>query len=521
MRYFSGLLVLGLVATQSAAGQQPTTPPRLVVLLTVDQMRPDYFERFKADLSGGLKRLREGSAFFPRGEQDHAITETAPGHATLLTGRTPASVGIVTNELGVPDPLSPPVGLPGPGASPRRFRGSTLFDWMLAEDPNVRVLSVSRKDRGAILPIGRAQVPVYWYVGGYFTTSTWYGDSLPQWVRRWNGRQGPQRLVGAEWDLLLPAARYAAPDSQPWERGGQDFMFPHRLSTDTARAVQELVATPLMDSLTLDLALEGVGELGLGGRDGADLLAISLSTTDAVGHVWGPDSREMHDNIVRLDRYLGWFMDSLTKVVPQDRILWVLTSDHGVTSFPEHAQAHGRMGGRAQGAPIAWNRGQRFEARYIQPFGLAFNSGLLYGDRRQLKALGINADSLSAAVASELARITGVTRVHTPRTLAAADSTDVDAMRWRRTIPKDFDWIAAASIAPGYIWSYSPATTTHGSPNADDRLVPILFMGKGIAAAAHERRARTIDIAPTLAALLGVTPLERLDGVVLNEVVGK
>ena len=244
------VLALGVAAPGPASVPQGASgPPRLVVFIAIDQMRPDYFDRFGPQFTGGLKRLREGSAFFARGEQDHAITETAPGHATMLTGRSPGSVGIVTNEFGVPDSTAPLIGVPGPGASPARFRGTTLYDWMKAADPGTLVLSVSRKDRGAILPIGRAKVPVYWYSYGSFTTSTWYTGALPEWLQKWNARNGPLNLVGSTWNLLLPDSAYSEDDNQPWERGGNSFQFPHRVSDDPNRAVVgDLLITPWMNS---------------------------------------------------------------------------------------------------------------------------------------------------------------------------------------------------------------------------------------------------------------------------------
>ena len=516
------VLALGVAAPEPAFCQQAAPElPRLVVFIAVDQMRPDYFERFGPQLTGGLKRLHDGSAFFARGEQDHAITETAPGHATLLTGRSPGSVGIVTNEFGVPDSTTPLIGVPGPGASPARFRGTTLYDWMKAADPDTRVLSVSRKDRGAILPIGRAKVPAYWYSYGSFTTSTWYATALPEWLLKWNARNGVGKLAGSTWNLLLPDSAYAEPDSQPWERGGNSFLFPHRVSDDTARAILgEVLAMPWMDSLTIDLALEGAQQLKLGQRGKPDLLSVSLSTTDAMGHVYGPDSREMHDHILRLDHWLGWFMDSLETTVGKGRILYVLASDHGVTSYPEYAAARGRMGGRVRGDSVAWAAVDALEARYHRQFFLEFNNGLLLGDTVAIHQAGANVDSLASELASKLARNTGVTRIYTPRTLAQASDQDLDAMRWRRSISADFPWLAAASLSPGYLWTFSPAATTHGTTNADDVRVPILFMGPGIVPGKYER-ARTVDIAPTIAALLGIKPLEAVEGVALTEVTGK
>ena len=501
---------------------QSQDAPRLVVLIAVDQLRPDYFTRYQDQLTGGLRRFWDRGAFYTRGEQDHAVTETAPGHATMLTGRSPASVGIVANLLGVQDTLAPLLMVAGPGASPHRFRGTTLYDWMRAADGETQALSISRKDRGAILTIGRAKVPVYWYWNGILTTSRYYADTLPTWLREWNDRKGAIRLAGQTWDLLLPADKYAEPDSQPWENAGRQFVFPYQLRPDSF-VVNQVWNLPWGDSLTFDAALEGVRRLGMGRRNRPDLLSVSLSNTDAVGHTWGPDSREIQDQILRLDRWLGWFMDSLAVLVPSDRTIYVLTSDHGVTSYPEYAREHGRVAGRVLGDSVAARAElalqQRFGGGGGRRFGLQFDNGLLYGDTTALRSAGVNVDSLASALASQLARHTGVTRIYTPRILAQASEGDVDAMRWRRTIPADFPWLAAASVAPGYIWSFLPGFTTHGTTNASDVLVPIAFLGPGIPPGRHER-ARTVDIAPTLAAIIGVKPAEAVEGVVLKEVVG-
>jgi hypothetical protein len=519
MRNATLLLLLAAAAAEPAACQRPE--PRLVVVIVVDQLRPDYFTRFDAQLTGGLRRFYDQGAFYARGEQDHAITETAPGHATVLSGRSPASTGVVTNELGVPDPNAPLVGIQGPGASPARFRGTTLYDWMRAADPGTRVLSVSRKDRGAILPVGRApDAAVFWYWGGYFTTSTYYGTDLPAWLLEWNGRRGPHNRADRVWAPLLSDDQYPEADDQPWERGGAPHTFPYAMSSDSARvAAFDVRNTPWMDSLTLDLALEGTRRMRLGRRGGADLLAVSLSTMDAIGHGWGPDSRELHDQMIRVDRWLGWFQDSLARLVPRERTIYALTSDHGVVPFPEALQARGRMAGRVSGDTVAARAEQALEVLKGRAFGIEFNSGLLYGDTTAIRSAGINVDSLARALGSQLARYTGVTRIYTPATLARLAETELDAGRWQRTIPSDFAWLAAASLAPGYIWSFGNAYTTHGTTNADDVLVPIAFMGPGIAPGRHAR-ARTVDIGPTLAALLGVRPTEAVEGVVLKEVTG-
>lgn len=494
------------------------TRPGLVVLVAVDQLRGDYLLRFKGQWTGGFARILAEGRLFPGGLQDHAITETAPGHATMLSGRNPARTGIVTNALGVADSASPLVGASGPGASPARFVGTTLFDWLRAADPGTRLLAVSRKDRAAILPVGRARGPVFWYADGRFVTSRYYADSLPTWVTEYNERQGPQRLVGTTWLPLLPDSAYAEADAMPFENGGRDFSFPHPLPGTTDSVARLLPEYPWMDSLTIDFALEGIRRLSLGTRPRPDLLVLSLSATDYIGHAFGPDSKELHDHLLRLDRWLGWFLDSLARQVPAGRTILVLTGDHGVTSFPEFAARQGRDAGRTSLEPVVTGALRALGAEPRERYGMGFDSGLITADTGRLRAAGVNVDSLAAAMAGAAARIPGVVRAYTPRTLAAAPRSDIHAGRWRRSLPPGLGWLVCAVVKPGYIWTTTTGWTTHGTSNADDVSVPIAFWGDRIRPGVSSAAARTIDIAPTLGALLGVKPLEPLDGRVLREV---
>src|SRR5688500_9950028 len=208
-------------ATASAEGTPliPTSvaTPTLVVFIAVDQLRGDMLDRHRSQLNAGYARLMRG-AWFVNGFQDHAITETAPGHASTMSGRFPASTGIMSNSAGVVDPNYRLItGSPSEAAaSPMRFQGTTLFDWLTAKDPRARALSVSMKDRSAILMIGRSKQEVYWYSPiGAFTTSTYYRDTLPGWVTAFNARRIPHRYAGAEWRLLRDSSQYAEPDSVP------------------------------------------------------------------------------------------------------------------------------------------------------------------------------------------------------------------------------------------------------------------------------------------------------------------
>ncbi|MGH7607554.1 MAG: alkaline phosphatase family protein [Gemmatimonadales bacterium] len=516
------LCVALLALLPRLAHDAPAAPerPRLVVVITVDQLRPDYFDRWRGQLTGGLLRLITEGAVFTEGYQDHALTETAPGHATILSGLWPAHNGIISNAEGVEDSTAPLLVVTrGPGASPRRFRGTTVFDWLKVADPAARALSVSRKDRGAILPIGHAREQVYWYQSGIFTTSRYYRDTLPAWVQAFNARGLPFKAAGTAWTLALPDSAYQEPDDEPWENLGRDVVFPHRFPVDSVRAASVVAGTPTMDSLTLLFALAGVEALRLGRRDdGTDLLAVSLSATDAVGHAFGPDSREIHDQVIRLDRNLGWFLERLTDRIGEDNIVLVLTADHGVTPMPERTRA--RTGAPAyrvlldtlvlavnreldrfgDGAPRAW---------------LGFDSGMLFlRDNGRFAATGVNTDSILAAVAARIRAVPGVGRVDRPADLARADTaSDPVARRWLHHLPPNAGVVLVVTPQPGSVWAIENLPIAmHGHPTDDDAHVPIILWGRGIRPGTYARRMNTVDIAPTLGQLLGLTPLSLIDG---------
>jgi predicted AlkP superfamily pyrophosphatase or phosphodiesterase len=508
----AAILSCALLNLPKPAGARPDAPASLAVLFVVDQLRPDYFTRY-GELPGGLGRLYRSGAVYPSGMQDHAITHTAPGHSTLLSGRTPASTNILTNDLGAGDTTTTLLEVGGRGASPRRFRGTALYDWMRAADPGARVLSVSRKDRGAILPVGRARAPVFWFVRGQFTTSTWYADSLPAWVRAWNGRGGMRTLAGRAWRPLLADAAYAEPDSVVYENRGRDFLFPHWLPGDSAGVAGAINYVPWMDSLTLDFALEGVRSLHLGSRSRPDLLVVSLSTTDAIGHRYGPDSREQHDQIVRLDRWLGWFLDSLGATVPPERTIFALSADHGVAPMAERS---GTSGGRVSLDSVIRPFRRAIAAAYGGPMGVDFESGLLSADVSALRERGVDTDRLADSLARVIAGRPRIARVYTARSLAKAPAGDPYARRWRRHLPRDHEWLVAVVPRDGWVWG-SPGEAHHGTMQADNITVPIIIAGRGVRRGIYPRRVRTTDIGPTLAAMLGVRPAEATDGTLLRE----
>lgn len=503
---------------RAAAAQAPAPPPALVVFITVDQMRGDYLQKWAAQFTGGLARLNRGGAVFVNGFQDHAITETAPGHATVLSGRFPRHTGIVSNSFGVLDPQAPLVGGGGLPASPFRFRGGTLIDWMRIHDPGSRALSVSRKDRGAILPLGRAHQSAYWYAadGGRFTTSTYYADTLPDWIRAFNARQEPESYAGKAWTLLLPDSAYPEADSVPYESLGRGYAFPHVLPSDPAAAARLLPAFPFMDQVTLDLALAGVQALGLGRGPATDLLAISLSTTDAVGHQYGPDSRELHDMILRLDRMLGRFLDSLYTLRDSNTVILALTGDHGVQPIPEvYHLFTDRPAGRVNVWPLVEQVRMGLHAHGVDTTAFDFEDGALWVDRAALERGGLSVDSVMAAWAAVVLQEPGVLRINRVATLARDTLRDAIRRRWYHQIPPDLPIELVVTLRQHYVWGTTPAT--HGTPWDQDAHVPIVFYGAPFKAGTYRRTARVVDMAPTLAAAIGVPVAEVIDGRALTE----
>ena len=502
-----------MIASAPLAAQQR---PALVVLITVDQLPSRYIERFNGQFTGGFRKLIDEGTYIVSALQDHAITATAPGHATLWSGRFPANNGIISNELGVPDPAHPLIGaLSGAGASPHRFRGTTAVDWIVGADSATRVLSVSRKDRGAILPVGTSKAPVFWWSNqGGFTTSTYYADTLPAWVQQWNNRVQPAQWAGREWTLSRPEQDYAMPDSAPWEgvSGRRGSVFPHRV-----RNIADLEQFPWIDSLTLDFARAGLRTLGLGTRGRTDVLAVSLSALDFIGHDFGPDSREVQDHLLRLDRWLGTFLDDLDREFnSRGGVLAVLSSDHGVMPMPEVLTFAGDTAARVQFDAVVREIITPLQQAHDTSFGIATQNGLILADTSALRRRGVDVAQLSRQLAERVRTLRGIMHVHTPQSLAATPDAE-SAILWRRAIPQRYGWLIAIEPHPNWAFGRTPGGE-HGTPALLNRSVPLFFRGPGVRAQRVTRAVRTVDVAPTIAALLRIRPQQVPDGVVITEV---
>lgn len=500
----------------SASGTPPAADqdgPRLVVLLVVDQLRADLLDRYDDLFTGGFRRLRDGGFRFTGGAHDHAGTETAPGHATLATGVVPARHGVVANDWYVmrggrwrpfyntADSLSPLVGAPeSAGRSPANFMRGGLADWVLAADTASRVVSISRKDRAAIPMAGRTRGEAYWLLpsAGRFVTSSYYRADYPDWVERFNADSMPRILGDSVWELAVPAAAVsrAWPDAFHFESDTVHITFPHRFPEAGERQrFADWVAdfTPYPDVAVLGLVREAIGAMGLGAGGHTDYLAVSFSQTDYLGHKYGPFSLEQLDNLIRLDGLIGELLSLLDERVGRGRWVLALSADHGVTTTPEHA---------AEGAA-----------------GLRLGRAELVRMDSAVAGVASAAPDYQERVAESLEALPFVADVVTLAELQGRDAPADSFIRLFRNsfypgrphgvlnrLGMDLRW------TEGTIQRSEPGGTTHGSPYWPDRHVPVLFYGGSIGPGVSAEPVRTVDVAPTLAALAGIRTPDDLDG---------
>jgi predicted AlkP superfamily pyrophosphatase or phosphodiesterase len=523
----------GAPAPQEAAdAPAPSSGAALVLLIAVDQMRPDYLERFDAQLTGGLRHLLDEGAVFVNTRQGHAITSTAPGHAAMLSGRYPRTHGIVDNgwydhalgreERAASDPAYRHVGLEapddGPAGAPTQFRGSSLVGWLKQRDPRSLSVSISRKARSAVLSTPEGEHVYWWHAGGpRFVTSTYYRDELPDWVAAFNDSGWLSAYAGGAWELLEPEDAYTGsrPDDYPAERGARGFgnVFPHPLPQELPALAGRIQSTPYMDQATLDLGRAAITALGLGQDEVTDVLALGLSSTDSIGHAFGPFSREVHDQVLRLDRMLGEFFAFVDETVGLDRMIIALTSDHGVVPLPEYSRELGEDAERVRMREIL----DGIDARLGAQIGGAdwFEShsyGWLQLDREQAAALGADPDALVAAARDYVASLDAVAAVFTRDELLAGteiDSPFTEAVR--RSFYPDRSGDLYLVHWPLSQWE-TGAGSNHQSPHDYDQRVPLILSGPGIAAGVRWEDVDVVDLAPTLARLLGLSVPDAVDG---------
>ena len=514
---------------------QAVPTPRLVVLVSLDQMRADYVARYSHQWTGGLKRLLTGGASFVSAAYPYLNTVTCPGHATISTGTFPRTHGLILNswwdrELGrsvdcLADStvVALPYNVPGArsgGFGPRDLRAPTYGDELRGHTSGAsRVFSAAVKARSAIALAGARGDLVVWVDQGGLTTSTAFTPARSPFVEDFVRRHSLDAELGRDWTRLLPADQYLQADADAAERppAGWTHVFPHAIGTgaDAGRRAGLWSASPLVDEYLGRLMEEAVAREGLGTREVPDLLAISFSSLDSVGHAFGPDSHEVQDALIRIDRVLGRLFDTIDREVGAGRYVVALSADHGVAPIPERAARTGLDAGRvdlaAASAAVESALGRRFgPGKYV--------SRAVYTDL--YLAPGVLARVQSdpeawADVSTALRGVRGVDRVIRADEVTSPFATDDPALRAAR-----LSYFPGRSgdiiIVPRPYWILSTAATTHGSLHGYDTRVPLVLYGAGIRPGTYRDQASPADIAPTLAALTGVT-MSRAEGRVLIE----
>ncbi len=545
----AALASLVLVSMAFAASDSP----RLILQITVDQLRGDLPGRY-ADRLGedGFRYLMEKGTWYMDAHYQHANTETAVGHATLATGADPSRHGVVANDwidqdtgafvYNTEDDRHRIIGKEAKaheGVSPRNLMASTISDEMVIHNGGrSRAFSVSVKDRGAILPGGHVG-KAFWFSksSGEFVTSTYYYDDYPSWVKQWNAAKPADAYKEKSWELLHERATYihGEMDDRPYEADLKPLgrTFPHSLGGDTKYFYLFLTLTPVGDALTLDFAKALVENENLGHNDtGApDYLQISFSSTDYIGHLFGPSSLETEDNILRLDRTLADLFHFIDEKIGLDQTLIVLSGDHGAPEAPEYMAEMGLSTGRFA---FDWFKTEGPLTEALQKkYGRAdFISGhshpYLYLNLDAIASAGLNVADVERFVADELIKIPGIAYAQTRSDLLAGRITESPV---QNQIRRSFHPTRSGNIhmVPEQYWflhsteeaekmGIGSIAAIHGSPWAYDTFVPIFFAGHSVPAQIIGRRVAPTDIAATVTAYLGVKRPSGSVGHVLTEV---
>ena len=560
--WLSCLLVFG-----PGAGAQPRQPaatqrarPRLVLLIAVDQFRYDYIERF-GDLfvPNGLRRLLREGASWTNANYDHVPTETAPGHATMMTGAWPAETGIVGNEWyernakgdggrRVQNTEDADVKLLGGGAnergsSPRRLLASTLGDELrLSSVGRSKVIGISLKDRSAILPAGRLANAAYWYSleTGRIVTSDYYMTALPAWVTNFYAQASPaQRHRGQTWRRLLDNEaeylRRAGPDDPEWEwkpakAEPAASRFPHQLPGEDGRQLYDAFqSTPFANDELVNFAREALVREELGADEYTDVLTVSFSSNDFVGHRFGPYSQEVMDITLRTDRQIAALLDAVEQRVGLRHTLVAFTADHGVGPVPEHAAALRLPGGlRIKQEDVKTQVKEALRDRFARPndsrdrgedYFLEYTAknGNVYLNLDALRRDGVEREEAERAACAGALRVAGFARCYTRTQLERGAVSPADPIA-RRVLhgfhPLRNGDVVLVPQAFNLVVTY---TADHYAPYSYDTHVPLIIMGPNIVPGRYSQDASPADIAPTLAAVLGAEAPSNAVGRILIE----
>jgi predicted AlkP superfamily pyrophosphatase or phosphodiesterase len=533
------ILFLVFVALTSVQAQQR---PKLIVGIVIDQMKMEYLYRFSDDFSqNGFKKLTGKGYTYHNMHYNYMPTYTAPGHASIYTGTTPATHGIIGNDwfnrttgkdMYCTDDAAVTTigdGSPGEGAmSPKNLLSTTITDELrMATNFKGKVIGMSIKDRGAILPAGHFGNMALWYSKtGAFISSTFYAEKLPDWVTQFNQEKRYMNYINKGWDLMKPAATYneSLSDNNPYEMKidkTKDPIFPYDLKKIYAdKGADILRTTPYGNDILAELAMKAIEKEDLGKDDITDFLTVSFSSTDYVGHAFGPHSMELQDTYLRLDQTLATFLDYLDKTVGKDNYLLFLTADHAGSENPSYLRDNKYDVKNLNANDITKGLKQFSTDTFGVDLVLDYSNFNLYINKVILKEKELELSKVKQSFKDYLMSQNEVKRVYTEEEILASTGNDY----YLNFIFKGFDPKQSGDIVilekAGYM-EYGTTGTTHGSPNSYDTHVPLLFYGWKIKKGESHEKKEITQIAPTIAQKIKIPFPNGTESKVLTEILDK
>ena len=523
------IVVLLFLTIASFSYSQQYQSPKLVVGIVVDQMCYDYLYRYYDKFcENGFKKLMEKGTNCRNTQYNYIPTYTGPGHASIYTGTTPSNHGIVANDWYdrttnrgincVQDSTVTSVGTTSAFGlcSPMNLKANTITDQLKMTYPNAKVISMSIKNRGAILPGGHLSDGSYWFdfATGKFITSSFFMDALPSWVNEFNGLQQPDDYLKKEWNTILDIDSYAesGPDDSPYEHllpGKTSPTFPYDLKKMTGgQPNYELFAyTPFANTFLTNFAIASLENENLGKDEQTDMLCISYSTPDLAGHAFGPYSVEMEDMYIRLDLEIQRLVKELETKYGKDGFTLFLTGDHAVVPVPQYLIDHHLPGGYFFLDEHIHDLREKMTSKFGKDYVLAVENNNIYVDREQIKKDGFQLREVTDFIVSLAQDWENVKRVFTGEQLedAAIDN------EWKDMVKNGYHRAESGDVIlmlePGYLPKESDSElarkgTSHGSAYSYDTHVPLLWYGKNIPAQEVLRKVEITDISATLAHLL-------------------
>ena len=532
MKNFILIFALSVSSLSHAQKQSDDRPPKLVVGIMVDQMRQEFLYRFHSKFgNGGFKRLINDGFMLKNAHYNYAPTVTGPGHASVYTGTTPAIHGIIGNEWYdkelkrsvncVEDPEHKVLGVDdGNGdVSPWRMLSTTVTDELeLATQKRAKVVGISIKDRGAVLPAGHVADGAYWFdsKSGKFITSTFYMSKVPAWVEAFNRQNLADQYMSREWNTLLPINQYveSGDDDTPYENkvGGKERpVFPYNMKTLRKPNDYSLFSTtPFGNDYLTDMAKAALAGENMGGDDITDFLAISYSSTDGLGHAVGPNAVEIQDMYLRLDKNIEDLLKTLDARVGEGNYVVFLTADHAVADVAQYMTDSRIPAGYINGGNLLATLNEHLQQYFpgkkivetISGGQIFFDQEVFHNDP---KSSGVELLVATELTINFLLKQEGIANAYSENIIrqSAYDEGGLKGMIVRGYHPKRCGDVVMVS-EPGWYPAGRIQGTTHGSPYTYDTHVPVLFYGKGIKKGSSVRYHGITDVAPTVSVLLNI-----------------